>query len=108
MLRAGLVLPQSEAVDFIVDKQAQALAMDTTAPRVTVHDMPRDSRLEWGLGTIRQYLGLFIDRVSECLNFSTFVIASNLRDLTLTQVVSMEFFCANVRRTTLEGSVDAR
>jgi len=65
----------------------------------------RESRFEWGLGTTRQYLGLFIDRVSECLDFSTFVLSSNLRDLTLTQVVPMELFCANVRRTTLEGQL---
>ncbi len=65
----------------------------------------RESRFEWGLGTTRQYIGLFIDRVSECLDFSTFVISSNLRDLTLTQVVPMELFCTNVRRTTLEGQL---
>ena len=65
----------------------------------------RESRFEWGLGTTRQYLGLFIDRVSECLDFSTFVISSNLRDLTLTQVLPMELFCANVRRTTLDGQL---
>ena len=65
----------------------------------------RERRFEWGLGTTRQYLGLFIDRVSECLDFSTFVISSNLRDLTLTQVVPMELFCTNVRRTTLDGQL---
>ena len=65
----------------------------------------RENRFEWGLGTTRQYLGLFVDRVSECLDFSTFVIASNLRDLTLTHVVPMELFCANVCRTTLEGQL---
>jgi hypothetical protein len=65
----------------------------------------RERRFEWGLGTTRQYLGLFIDRVSECLDFSTFVISSNLRDLTLTQVLPMEPFCANVRRTTLDGQL---
>ena len=65
----------------------------------------RESRFEWCLGTTSQYLGLFIDRVSECLDFATFVISSNLRDLTLTQVLPMELFCSNVRRTTLEGQL---
>jgi hypothetical protein len=65
----------------------------------------RERRFEWGLGTTRQYLGLFIDRVSECLDFSTFVISSNLQDLTLTQVLPMESFCANIRRTTLDGQL---
>jgi hypothetical protein len=65
----------------------------------------RESRFDWGLGTTRQYLGLFIDRVCECLDFSTFVISSNLRDLTLTQVVPMDQFCANVRQTALDGQL---
>ena len=39
----------------------------------------RERRFEWGLGTTRQYLGIFIDRVSECLDFATFVISSNSR-----------------------------
>jgi len=65
----------------------------------------RESRFDWGLGTTRQYLGLFIDRVCECLDFSTFVISSNLRDLTLTQVVPMDQFCANVRQSALDGQL---
>jgi hypothetical protein len=65
----------------------------------------RESRFEWGLGNTRQYLGLFIDRVYECLDFSTFVISSKLRDLTLSQVVPMDFFCTNVRWTTLDGQL---
>ncbi len=55
------------------------------------------------VGTTRQYLGIFIDRVNECLDFSTFVIAPHLRELTLTQVLPMEVFCVNVRRTALDG-----
>ena len=65
----------------------------------------REARFEWGHGTTRQYLGFLIDRVSECLDFSTFVIASHLRDLTLTQVVPMEQFCVDVRRTALAGQL---
>jgi len=65
----------------------------------------REARFEWGHGTTRQYLGLLIDRVSECLDYSTFVIASHLRDLTLTQVVPMEQFCVDVRRTALAGQL---
>ena len=65
----------------------------------------REARFEWGLSTTRQYLGILIDRVSECLDFSTFVIAPHLRDLTLTQVVPMELFCVNVRRTALDGQL---
>ena len=62
----------------------------------------RETRFEWGVGTTRQYLELFIDHVSEYLDFSTFVISSNLRDLTLTQVLPMDLFCTNVRRTALD------
>ena len=62
----------------------------------------QEARFEWGLRTTRQYLGIFIDRVSECLDFSTFVIAPHLRDLTLTQVLPKELFCINVRRTALD------
>ena len=65
----------------------------------------QEARFEWGLGTTRQYLGIFIDRVSECLDFATFVIAPHVRDLTLTQVLPMELFCANVRRTALDGQL---
>ena len=62
----------------------------------------REARFEWGHGTTRQYLGLLIDRVSECLDYATFVIAPHLRELTLTQVVQMDMFCVNVRRTVLD------
>jgi len=65
----------------------------------------REARFEWGLGTTRQYLGIIIDRVSECLDFATFVIAPHVRDLTLTQVLPMDLFCTNVRRTALDGQL---
>ena len=65
----------------------------------------REARFEWGHGTTRQYLGIFIDRVSECLDYSTFVLAAHVRDLTLTQVLPMNLFCANVRRTALDGQL---
>ena len=65
----------------------------------------REARFEWGLSTTRQYLGMFIDRVGECLDFATFVIAPHLRELTLTQVLPMDQFCCNVRRTTLNGQL---
>ena len=65
----------------------------------------QEARFEWGLGTTRQYLGIFIDRVSECLDFLSFVIAPHLRELTLTQVLPMELFCINVRRTALDGQL---
>ncbi len=62
----------------------------------------RETRFEWGIGTTRQYLELFIDRVSDWLDFSPFVISSPLRDLTFTQVLPMDLFCTNVRRTALD------
>ena len=65
----------------------------------------REARFEWGNGTTRQYLGILIDRVSECLDFATFVIAPHVRELTLTQVLPMDLFCANVRRTALDGQL---
>ena len=65
----------------------------------------REARFEWGHGTTRQYLGILIDRVSECLDYSTFVIAPHLRELTLTQVVPMDLFCVNVRRSALAGQL---
>jgi hypothetical protein len=65
----------------------------------------RESRFEWGQGTTRQYLGLFIDRVGECLDFATFVIAPHLRELTLTQVLPMDQFFCNVRRNALDGQL---
>jgi len=65
----------------------------------------RESRFEWGHATTRQYLGYFLDRIGECLDFSAFIIASNLRVLTQTQVMPMELFCTNVRRTTLDGQL---
>ena len=49
--------------------------------------------------------GMFIDRVGECLDFSTFVIAPHVRELTLTQVLPMDLFCVNVRRTALDGQL---
>jgi hypothetical protein len=63
----------------------------------------KESRFEWGLGTTRLYLGFFLDRIGECLDFASFVIASNLRDLTQTQVLPMAEFCGTVRRTVLDG-----
>jgi len=62
----------------------------------------REARFEWGHGTTRQYLGIVIDRVSECLDYSTFVLAAHVRELTLTQVLPMDLFCANVRKTVLD------
>ena len=62
----------------------------------------REARFEWGHGTTRQYLGLFIDRVSECLDYATFIIAPHVRELTLTQVVPMDVFCVSVRRTVFD------
>ena len=62
----------------------------------------KEARFEWGQGTTRLYLGFFLDRVGECLDFSSFVNASNLRDLTLTQVLPMAEFCCNTRRTVLD------
>jgi hypothetical protein len=62
----------------------------------------REARFEWGHGTTRQYLGLLIDRVSECLDYATFVLARHLRELTLTQVMPMDLFCVNVRRNVLD------
>ena len=62
----------------------------------------KEARFEWGHGTTRLYLGFFLDRIGECLDFASFVIASNLRDLTLTQVVPMADFCCNIRRTVLD------
>ena len=62
----------------------------------------REARFEWGHGTTRQYLGLLIDRVSECLDYATYVLAPHLRELTLTQVMPMDLFCLNVRRNVLE------
>ena len=65
----------------------------------------KEARFEWGFGTTRQYLGMFIDRVGECLDFSTFVIAPHVREVTLTQVLPMDLFCVNVRRTALDGQL---
>ena len=65
----------------------------------------REARFEWGHGTTRQYLGIFIDRVSECLDYSTFVLAAHVRELTLTQVLPMDLFVTNVRRTALDGQL---
>jgi len=62
----------------------------------------REARFEWGHGTTRQYLGICIDRVSECLDYSTFVLAAHVRDLTLTQVLPMDVFFVSVRRTVLD------
>jgi hypothetical protein len=65
----------------------------------------REGRFEWGHGTTRQYLGILIDRVNECLDFSTFIIAAHVRQLTLTQVLPMNIFCMNVRREALDGQL---
>jgi len=62
----------------------------------------REARFEWGHGTTRQYLGIVIDRVSECLDYSTFVLAAHVRELTLTQVLPMDVFCVSVRKTVLD------
>jgi hypothetical protein len=47
-----------------------------------------------------------IDRVCECLDFSAFVLATNLRDLTLTQVLPMAEFVADTRRRLLSGQLE--
>jgi len=62
----------------------------------------KEARFEWGQGTTRVYLGFFLDRIGECLDFASFVIATNLRDLTRTQVLPMTEFCCTVRRTVLD------
>ena len=38
-------------------------------------------------------------------DFSTFVIAPHVRELTLTQVLPMDLFCVNVRRNALDGQL---
>jgi hypothetical protein len=62
----------------------------------------KEARFEWGQGTTRVYLGFFLDRIGECLDFASFVIATNLRDLTRTQVLPMAELCGTVRRTVLD------
>jgi hypothetical protein len=47
-----------------------------------------------------------IDRICECLDFSAFVLATNLRDLTLTQVLPMAAFVGNTRRRVLSGQLE--
>jgi hypothetical protein len=65
----------------------------------------REARFECGHGTTRQYSEIFIDRVSECLDYSTFVLAAHVRELTLTQVLPMDLFVTNVHRTALDGQL---
>jgi hypothetical protein len=62
----------------------------------------KESRFEWGQATTRFYIGFFLDRVCECLDFASFVLASNLKDLTRTQVLPMTEFCTTIRRTVLD------
>jgi hypothetical protein len=47
-----------------------------------------------------------IDRICECLDFSSFVLANNLRDLTLTQVLPMDDFVRDTRRRVLDGQLE--
>ena len=65
----------------------------------------KEQRFEWGTATTRLYLEFFVDRVCECLDFAAFVLATNLRDLTLTQVLPMAEFCACIRRNALDGQL---
>ena len=47
-----------------------------------------------------------IDRICECLDFSAFVLATNLRNLTLTQVLPMAEFVEDTRRRVLSGQLE--
>jgi hypothetical protein len=47
-----------------------------------------------------------IDRICECLDFSAFVLATNLRDLTLSQVLPMAEFVEDTRRRVLSGQLE--
>jgi hypothetical protein len=65
----------------------------------------KEARFEWGQATARLYLGFFLDRIGECLDFSSFVIASNVKHLIQTQVMPIAQFCCTVRRTVLDGQL---
>ena len=93
----------TESIPLLPNKRKQLLW--TRLHHVLQCLVCKEARFEWGLGTTRQYLGMFIDRVCECLDFSTFVVAPHVRELTLTQVLPMELFCVNVRRNALDGQL---
>ncbi len=63
-------------------------------------------RFKWSHATTRQYTTIMIDRVCECLDFSAFVLATNLRDLTLSQVLPMAEFVEDTRRRVLSGQLE--
>ncbi len=66
----------------------------------------REMRFKWSHATTRQYTTIMIDRICECLDFSAFVLATNLRDLTLTQVLPMAEFVEDTRRRVLSGQLE--
>ena len=63
-------------------------------------------RFKWSHATTRQYTTIMIDRICECLDFSAFVLATNLRDLTLSQVLPMAEFVEDTRRRVLSGQLE--
>jgi len=65
-----------------------------------------EMRFKWSHATTRQYTSIMIDRICECLDFSSFVLANNLRDLTLTQVLPMDDFVRDTRRRVLDGQLE--
>jgi hypothetical protein len=65
-----------------------------------------EMRFKWSHVTTRQYTTIMIDRICECLDYSAFVLATDLRDLTLTQVLPMEDFVRDTRRRVLDGQLE--
>jgi len=65
----------------------------------------KERRFPWGHATTREYTSIIIDRICECLDFSAFVLAADLRDLTLTQVLPMAEFVENTRRQVWNGQL---
>jgi hypothetical protein len=63
-------------------------------------------RFKWSHATTRQYTTIMIDRICECLDFSAFVLATNLWDLTLSQVLPMAEFVEDTRRRVLSGQLE--
>lgn len=85
-------------------KQAGKIAVGSFGQYFARHDV-QGGAIEWGYATTHIYLEFFLDRSCECLDFSSFILTLNLRDLTLTQVLQMAEFCATIRRTILNGQL---
>ena len=65
-----------------------------------------EMRFKWSHATTRQYTTIMIDRICECLDYSAFVLANTLRDLTLSQVLPMAEFVEDTRRRVLNGQLE--